>query len=126
MNNPSQILVVDDDQHIAELIKATLEGENYSIDMVTDGQTALEYLDEHHTDLVILDLKMPGISGFEVLKQIRKHFNYPVIVLTSLSDPESLSQSFSLGADDFIKKPFRAGELVARVRAILRRTCNNK
>jgi DNA-binding response OmpR family regulator len=90
----NHILIVDDDQQIAELIKVTLEEEACEIDIACDGQVALDYLAEHQPDLVILDIKLPRIDGFEVLKQIRKKSNYPVIIITSLCDSASLSQSF--------------------------------
>jgi two-component system response regulator MtrA len=125
ITKPNRILVVDDEQPITELIKATLDSEEFDINVANDGQVALAYLEQYRPDLVILDLKMPGLSGFEVLKWIRKRANFPVIILTSMSDADTLSKSFLLGADDFVKKPFQAEELVARVRAKIRRAKNS-
>lgn len=125
ITKPNRILVVDDEQPITELIKATLDSEEFDINVANDGQVALAYLEQYRPDLVILDLKMPGLSGFDVLEWIRKRANFPVIILTSMSDADTLSQSFLLGADDFVKKPFQAEELVARVRAKIRRAKNS-
>ena len=115
------ILAVDDEQAILRLLSRTLEPEGYSVVVAADGRSALNLLEEHKPDLVILDIMMPGLNGFQVLDLIRQRSNVPVIMLTARSEVTTLRDALSLGADDYVRKPFGRGELLARIRAKLRR-----
>jgi DNA-binding response OmpR family regulator len=120
-NKANRILAVDDDEFILEIIKVTLEAEGFTVTTVNNGQEALRSLKESKPDLILLDIRMPGLNGYETLNGIRKESEIPVIMLTGIAGPESLSWTLELGANDYIKKPFLPRELVARVRAKLRR-----
>jgi DNA-binding response OmpR family regulator len=115
------ILVVDDEIYITELLERILEGEGYDVTIANNGQTALVAVDNEVPDLAILDINMPGINGYEVLERIRKRHDIPVIMLTAILEASAVDKSIGLGADDYIRKPFRSRELVARVKAKLRR-----
>ena len=115
------IMVVDDDQAILRLLKRTLEPEEYGVVVTTDGRSSLTLLEEHKPDLVILDIMMPGLDGFQVLDLIRQRSNIPVIMLTARREVTSLNEALGLGADDYVRKPFHTRELLARIRAKLRR-----
>jgi DNA-binding response OmpR family regulator len=117
-----RILVLDDDTEILQLIRRTLEMEGYNVDAFPDGDSALTFLKKKKEDLILLDIMMPGIDGYQVLRQIRQDYNIPVIMLTAISDVDAIEKSVELGADGYITKPFRTEELLARVRAILRRS----
>jgi len=114
-------MVVDDGQEMLRVLKRTFELEGYSVGIATDGSSALALLGERSPDLVILDIMMPGLDGFEVLDLIRQRSNVPVIMLTARCEVTSLQKALVAGADDYVRKPFRTRELVARVRAKLRR-----
>ena len=116
------ILVIDDDAFLSEILSETLVDSGFEVKTLADGQAALDYLAANRIDLVILDIRLPGLNGYEVLKEIRKRSEIPVIMLTGVTEPEAIVWSLELGAVDYIKKPFQANELVARVRAKLRRT----
>ena len=116
------ILVVDDDKNTRQLIKAVLETENYIVIGATDGEDALKVLDRSHIDLVILDVMMPRMDGWQVCREIRMHSKVPIIMLTARSEERDELQGFDLGVDEYISKPFSPKILVARVEAILRRT----
>lgn len=116
------ILVIDDDAFLSEILSETLVDSGFEVKTLADGQAALDYLAANPIDLVILDIRLPGLNGYEVLKEIRKRSEIPVIMLTGVTEPEAIVWSLELGAVDYIKKPFQANELVARVRAKLRRT----
>jgi DNA-binding response OmpR family regulator len=115
-----KILVVDDEPHILELSKMYLERDGFQVECVGNGRDALAGL-AGNPDLVILDLMLPDIDGFEVCKQIRAKSNVPVLMLTARKDDVDKIVGLELGADDYCTKPFNPRELVARVRAILRR-----
>jgi DNA-binding response OmpR family regulator len=115
------ILVVDDEQITLELVKDMLEGEGYTVDLASDGRTALAKIAVHKPDLVILDINLPDITGYEVLTKIKEKSSIPVIMLTAAIGPESAVKSLDLGADDFMGKPFSILELVARVNTKLRK-----
>jgi len=114
-------MVVDDEQAILRLLKRTLEPEGYGVIVADNGESALALLDEHKPDLVILDVMMPGLNGFQVLDMIRQRSNIPVIMLTAKREVNTVRDTLFLGADDYVKKPFHSGELLARIRAKLRR-----
>jgi len=118
-----QILVVDDNQDNIELIQDILDTMGYEIHAAMDGQTALNVAGEIHPDLIVLDVNMPGMSGFEVvehLKQDEQMQSIPVIMLTALSDVENRVHAMTLGAEDYLTKPFSPRELIARVERRLR------
>jgi len=120
-----RILVVDDEEHIVELIKFNLEKNGYKVITADNGRDALEIAKEQHPDLVLLDLMLPGIDGLEVCKEIRKEAsisNMPIIMITAKGEELDKILGLELGADDYITKPFSVRELIARSKAILRRT----
>lgn len=121
MRKHSHIMAVDDDKEVLRILKRTLELEGYDVAVAPDGGSALELLEEWQPDLVILDIKMPGLDGFQTLERIRQRSSIPVIMLTAKRDATTLNEALALGADDFVKKPFATGELVARIKAKLRR-----
>lgn len=116
------ILVVDDAPNIVELVRLYLEGAGYVTIVATDGPSAVELHRRHHPDLVILDVMLPGMDGFEVCRAIRREADTPVIMLTARTDDIDAIVGLELGADDYVTKPFNPRALVARVKAILRRT----
>jgi two-component system alkaline phosphatase synthesis response regulator PhoP len=116
------ILVIEDETKIADLIKLYLEREGYSIYIVPDGEEALNAYKEHHPDLVILDLMLPGLDGLEICRLIRQSSTVPILILTAKDEETDKVIGLSIGADDYITKPFSPKELVARVKAHLRRS----
>ena len=116
-----KILVVDDEPNIIELAKLYLEREGYQVEGVSTGQDALLKHGTSHPDLIILDLMLPDIDGFEVCRQLRAKSDIPVLMLTARKDDVDKIVGLELGADDYFTKPFNPRELVARVKAILRR-----
>lgn len=116
----SKILLVDDDAGLVELLAQVMELEGFTIDIATNGQEALEKLDSSH-DLILLDVMMPVLNGIETLKRIRQKFETPVLMLTARGDEIDRVIGLELGADDYLPKPFNDRELVARMKAILRR-----
>lgn len=115
-----KILIADDDYLLRDLLKDILEKEDYQVEEAEDGIQALEMIEEKKDfDLIILDIMMPGKNGKEVLREIRKTSRIPVIMLTALGDTKSELEGFSLGACDYVSKPFHAKVLLARVRAAL-------
>ena len=116
-----KILVVDDEPEIADLVELYLNGENYVVRKFYSATEAMNCINEEELDLAILDVMMPDISGLQICKEIRKNNTYPVIMLTAKSEELDKITGLTLGADDYITKPFLALELVARVKAQLRR-----
>jgi DNA-binding response OmpR family regulator len=116
------ILVVDDEEAIAEAVRARLESEGYRVVAAADGPDAIAAHAEHHPDLVVLDLMLPGMDGLEVCKRIRERSRVPVIMLTAKGDETDRVVGLELGADDYVPKPFSPRELLARLRAVLRRS----
>lgn len=116
-----RILVADDEREIAELIALYLKNENYDVILAHDGLQAAEYVKREMFDLAILDVMMPGMDGFSVCREIRKEHSYPVIMLTAKGEEMDKINGLTLGADDYITKPFLPLEMVARVKAQLRR-----
>ena len=121
MKKHTYIMVVDDEQAILRMLSRTLEPEGYGVILADNGSSALALLEECRPDLVILDIMMPGLDGFQVLDLIRQRSNIPVIMLTARGEVTTLRDALSLGADDYVKKPFGTRELLARIRAKLRR-----
>ena len=120
--NTQTILVVDDDAEIREGIRILLTGENYTILEAESGAQALERLSEA-VDLVILDVMMPGFSGLRVCEEIRKRSTVPILFLTALAQDSDKLVGLTAGGDDYLTKPFSYSELIARVKALLRRYC---
>jgi two-component system response regulator MtrA len=116
-----RILVADDDPSIATLIQVTLKDPRYEIVAVKNGLEALKAFETNPFDVVILDVMMPYVDGFEACERIRERSDVPIIILTSRDGTEDVVHGFELGADDYITKPFKTAELIARVEAILRR-----
>jgi two-component system OmpR family response regulator len=116
-----KILVVDDEKRIVEIVKAYLERDAYKVAVAYEGQTALELARRDRPDLIILDLMLPGISGWDVCRALRKESDVPIIMLTARDDTTDKIVGLELGADDYVTKPFDPKELVSRVRAVLRR-----
>lgn len=121
MSDKVKILVVDDDEHIAELISLYLLREGYETKEVYTGNDAAAAFEEFKPGLIMLDIMLPGMDGYEVCKEIRKTSNVPVIMLTAKGDTFDKVLGLELGADDYIVKPFEPKELIARVKAVLRR-----
>src|SRR5699024_2360753 len=117
----ARVLVVDDDAALSEMIGIVLESEGFEAIFSADGTTAMEIFRDSRPDLVLLDLMLPGIDGIEVCKRIRAESGVPVIMLTAKSDTADVVLGLEAGADDYVPKPFKPRELVARVRARLRR-----
>ena len=118
------ILVVDDEETIRSLIKQIMQDAGYDVTTAANGEEALNILSqqkERSPDLVILDIMMPGLNGLEVLDIIRGRFDIPVIMLTAKQAVTTVRDALAIGADDYVRKPFRTTELVARVKAKLRR-----
>lgn len=115
------ILVVDDEKEIADIIAAYLENEGYDVIKCNDGKTAIDALGKSNIDLAILDVMLPDTNGFEILKTIRKSYTFPVLMLTAKNDYKDKVNGLTLGADDYIPKPFNPLELIARVKAQFRR-----
>jgi DNA-binding response OmpR family regulator len=117
-----KILVVEDEYAISQVLKAYLQKVDYEVVQAYDGDEAIEKFHEYYPDLVLLDVMLPNKDGWEILKEIRKESNCPVIMLTALGDVNYRLEGLNSGADDYISKPFVADEVVARVKAVLRRS----
>ena len=117
-----KILIVDDDENIAELISLYLEKECFNTETAATGEEALKLVDVYNPDLILLDLMLPGIDGYEVCQQIRKNRDTPIIILSAKGEILDKVLGLKMGADDYIIKPFDSNEMVARVQAVLRRS----
>ena len=115
------ILAVDDEEPMLKLLRVNLSLEGFDVVTASNGVSALELLEECQPQLVILDILMPGLNGFQVLDLIRQRSNVPIIMLTARCDETTLHDALVLGADDFVRKPFSMEVFVARIRAKLRR-----
>ncbi len=120
-----KILIVDDDENICELLRLYLEKEGYETKVVNDGATALPCFKAIEPDLVLLDIMLPGMDGWQICREIRKFSQTPIIMLTAKGETFDKVLGLELGADDYITKPFEAKEVVARIKAVLRRVINN-
>jgi two-component system, OmpR family, response regulator MtrA len=121
VNKPNHILVVDDEPEMLGLIKPMLESAGYTVTTSNNGREAITIFNEIKPDLVLLDIKMSGLSGYDVLKRIREVSVVPVIMITGISDVNEVNKSLNFGADDYVRKPFSSKVLVARIQAKLRR-----
>ena len=120
--NKQKILIVDDDENIAELVSLYLTKECFDTMMVHDGERALVAFDTYKPNLILLDLMLPGIDGYQVCREIRTRSNTPIIMLSAKGEVFDKVLGLELGADDYIMKPFDSKEMVARVKAVLRRS----
>jgi two-component system response regulator VanR len=114
----ANILIVDDEQAIADLVEVYLKNENYNIFKFYNGKDALTCIENEKLDLAILDVMLPDVDGFSICQQVREKHNFPVIMLTAKEEEIDKITGLTLGADDYITKPFRPLELVARVKSI--------
>lgn len=121
MINRQKILIVDDDNNIAELISLYLIKECFDTQIVNDGESALEAFDSYEPNLILLDLMLPGMDGYQVCREIRTKSQTPIIMLSAKGEVFDKVLGLELGADDYMEKPFDTKELVARVKAVLRR-----
>jgi len=115
------ILTADDDPQLLRLIARNLQFEDYDVLMASDGQQALEQIEQNAPDLVLLDVMMPRMDGFTVCQRVREFSTVPIIIVTARGQDQDKIRGFDLGADDYLTKPFSVDELLARVRAVLRR-----
>ncbi|MDA2491760.1 response regulator transcription factor [Bacillus cereus group sp. MYBK132-2] len=116
------ILIVDDDKDIIDLLKLFLEMENFFVVEASNGEVALKCLEENHIDLAIVDIMMPKMDGYQLIKKIRETLQFPILILSAKSQEVDKIIGLGIGADDFITKPFSALEIIARVQAHLRRS----
>jgi len=115
------ILVVDDDPHIRELVRHFLQQEGFTVHEAADGAEALRKLESVKADLVILDIMMPNMDGWDLCRELREHYDLPLLMLTAKGETAEKIKGFQLGTDDYLVKPFDPLELVVRVKALLRR-----
>ncbi|MBY7145105.1 response regulator transcription factor [Virgibacillus sp. NKC19-3] len=117
----NKILIIEDEMHIAELERDYLEVNGYSSDIVTTGEEGLQLTKENNYDLIILDLMLPDVDGFDICRQLRERLDIPILMVTARKEDIDTIRGFDRGADDYIQKPFNPNELVARVKAHLSR-----
>jgi two-component system response regulator MprA len=117
-----RILIIEDDEAIVKIIRRTLTYEGYQVEAALDGEAGLELARNHHPDLIILDWMLPGMDGLEVCHRIRSFENMPILMLTAKDTLQDRVDGLDTGADDYMVKPFELEELLARIRALLRRT----
>src|SRR5262245_34774001 len=116
------VLVVDDDPRLLRLVRVNLERAGFEVGTATGGAAALEEMAANPPDIAVLDVTMPGMDGFQLTQQIREISNMPIIMLTAMSEQSQKVHGLEIGADDYLTKPFDPDELVARIRALLRRS----
>ncbi|MBV6423630.1 MAG: Transcriptional regulatory protein CpxR [Steroidobacteraceae bacterium] len=117
----AELLLIDDDRDLCAMLEELLGGEGFGVTSLHSGPAALAHVEQHHVDLVVLDVMMPGMGGFDVLRTLRKRSAVPVLMLTARGDAVDRIVGLEVGADDYLAKPFHPRELIARIRAILRR-----
>jgi len=117
----THILVIDDDPQILDMLRCTFEEEGYSVDVAADGRSGLNLQIEHKPDLVLWDIRMPDLNGYQVLELIREQSNVPVVVLTGVRELTSLNKAVIIGADDYVQKTFSTPILLARIKNKLKR-----
>ncbi len=121
----TKILIVDDDNNICELLRLYIQRENFDLAVANDGKAALELFNSYKPSLILLDVMMPKLDGWQVLREIRKTAKTPVIMLTAKGETFDKILGFELGADDYVSKPFDTKELMYRIKAVLRRSYPN-
>ncbi len=122
----ARILIVEDEKPIADILKFNLEREGYKVQCIYDGMEAIETAIAHPPDLMLLDVMLPGADGIEVCRQVRQHEDFPIIMLTAKDSELDKVLGLEIGADDYVTKPFSNRELLARIKANLRRTTQKK
>jgi len=122
MKKCATVMVVDDEEAVLNLVQRILEEAGYNVFTATNGREALDKISQLDVDLLLLDIMMPGLNGFQVISLLRKQSDIPVIMLTGVGEVTSVRDALNLGADDYVTKPFRPRELVARIEAKLRRS----
>jgi len=122
-----KVLVVEDEPKLARSLRGSLERAGYAVDLAFDGEAALDYAGTYDYDLVLLDVMLPKLDGFQVLRRLRDHrFPAPILMLTAREDTKSKVRGLDCGADDYVAKPFELEELLARIRALLRRDASDR
>lgn len=121
-----KVLIVDDDQNICELLRLYIEKEGFDTKIANDGKAALEAFESYNPDLIMLDIMLPELDGWQVCREVRKKSQCPIIMLTAKSEVFDKVLGLELGADDYVVKPFEAKEIVARIKAVLRRSGTNE
>ncbi|MFF3023473.1 response regulator transcription factor [Gottfriedia sp. NPDC057948] len=119
--NHVNVLVVDDDANIRELISIFLSGEGYTVIEAENGQEALTLLEENNIQIVVVDVMMPEVDGYELTKEVKKYYDIPILMVTAKGESQDKLKGFDFGVDDYVVKPFDPLEIVARVKALLRR-----
>ncbi|PGM55544.1 response regulator transcription factor [Bacillus sp. AFS053548] len=119
--NHVKVLVVDDDANIRELISIFLSGEGYTVIEAENGQEALTLLEENNIQIAVVDVMMPEVDGYELTKEVKKYYDIPILMVTAKGESQDKLKGFDLGVDDYVVKPFDPLEIVARVKALLRR-----
>ena len=117
----TRILAVEDDERIRTAVKMALEDEGWTVEEADNGEDALDSFNRHPTDVVLIDIMLPGIDGFEVCRSIRRQSDVPIVMVTARADTHDVVAGLEAGADDYLTKPFAPKELSARIRALLRR-----
>lgn len=117
-----KILIVDDDVNICELLRLYLEKDGFETIVANDGEIAVQYADKYSPDLILLDIMLPGLDGWQVCREIRKTSETPIIMLTAKGETFDKILGLELGADDYVSKPFDTKEVIARIKAVLRRS----
>ncbi len=118
----ARILIADDDKNICELLKLYLEKENYSVVLAGNGEEAIARFEEEKPDLILLDVMMPKLDGWQVCRELRKKSECPIIMITAKGETFDKVLGLELGADDYVVKPFEPKEIIARIKAVMRRT----
>ena len=121
-----RVLIIEDDEAITKIIRRTLTYEGYQVDTAADGEAGLELARNYHPDLIILDWMLPGMDGLEVCNRVRASENMPILMLTAKDTLQDRIDGLDTGADDYMVKPFELDELLARIRALLRRTTQER
>ncbi len=121
-----KILIVDDDENICELLRLYLEKDGFSTTVVNDGESAISAVQKSNFDLILLDIMLPRLDGWQVCREIRKSSNVPIIMLTAKGETFDKILGLELGADDYVSKPFDTKEVIARIKAVLRRSEGDK
>jgi DNA-binding response OmpR family regulator len=122
LGEAGKIVVIDDEQSVREVVRAYLEKDGFTVFVAADGRDGLKLAERHQPDLIVLDLMLPDVSGEEICRDIRGRSDVPILMLTAKASEDERIEGLLLGADDYLVKPFSPRELVARVRAVLRRT----
>lgn len=120
-----KILIVDDDENICELLRLYLEKDGFDTVVANDGEQAVKYAQQHNPDLILLDIMLPLLDGWQVCREIRKTSDTPIIMLTAKGETFDKILGLELGADDYVSKPFDTKEVIARIKAVLRRSSDN-